>query len=261
MRAIVLATHLHERIDHLVEQRKQLARTLSGKLRNELLALVAARLGHRHGILACEDHDMAHVAILGLDAAHDILLFRLNQQLIEGAKAHAKKVGHLLLFHLGLELEQVQRTNQVLGALSLRLGLLGQRGLAVTQQASSAVHLIKQQIVEVLVCRLRRLLFRRLLNLGLLGSLGYDLFRLPSRFVCLDALRSLGGISLKFLRLNGSGGLDLFDNFVLYHALVFAVLRHAFLLRPSGLSWAPLHLAHHSKQPFGWAASLLRTQV
>ncbi len=210
--------------------------------RDELLALVAHGLGELLGILAREDDDLARVLLLGLDARDDVVLLGLDHESVELAQAHAHELGHLLLLHLGLELEQLEGA-QARGVL---VGLVTQHVAAGAQQAGGAVHLVEQLVVQVLRGDGGSLVGGLGIVRGLDGLIGLGLLDL-------DGL--VGGLGLHVLGLRG--GLDglrlvscldggLVD---LGHLLVqLAVLRHAFLLRPRRSSGGSPNRPRFTKQ-------------
>ena len=147
---VVVQAHLDQRIDNLIKQSKQLLDAIGRNLRNELLALLGLSSDQLLGILARHNNDLAHIGLFGLDTSNDVKLLGLGKNGVEVAKAHAHELSHLLLLHLGLELQELKGTLQIATAIGLGLGLLSQSTATVTQQASSTVHLIKQLVIQIL---------------------------------------------------------------------------------------------------------------
>ena len=147
---VVVQAHLDQRIDNLIKQSKQLLDAIGRNLRNELLALLGLSSDQLLGILARHNNDLAHIGLFGLDTSNDVELLGLGKNGVEVAKAHAHELSHLLLLHLGLELQELKGTLQIATAIGLGLGLLGKSTATVTQQASSTVHLIKQFVIQIL---------------------------------------------------------------------------------------------------------------
>lgn len=147
---VVVQAHLDQRIDNLIKQSKQLLDAISRNLRNELLALLGLSSDQLLGILARHNNDLAHIGLFGLDTSNDVELLGLGKNGVEVAKAHAHELSHLLLLHLGLELQELKGTLQIATAIGLGLGLLSKSTATVTQQASSTVHLIKQFVIQIL---------------------------------------------------------------------------------------------------------------
>ena len=147
---VVVQAHLDQRIDNLIKQSKQLLDAIGRNLRNELLALLGLSSDQLLGILARHNNDLAHIGLFGLDTSNDVELLGLGKNGVEVAKAHAHELSHLLLLHLGLELQELKGTLQIATAIGLGLGLLSQSTATVTQQASSTVHLIKQLVIQIL---------------------------------------------------------------------------------------------------------------
>ena len=147
---VVVQAHLDQRIDNLIKQSKQLLDAIGRNLRNELLALLGLSSNQLLGILARHDNDLAHIGLFGLDTSNDIELLGLGKNGVEVAKAHTHELSHLLLLHLGLELQELKGTLQIATAIGLGLGLLSKSTATVTQQASSTVHLIKQLVIQIL---------------------------------------------------------------------------------------------------------------
>ena len=147
---VVVQAHLDQRIDNLIKQSKQLLDAIGRDLRNELLALLGLSSNQLLGILARHDNDLAHIGLFGLDTSNDVELLSLGKNGVEVAKAHAHELSHLLLLHLGLELQELKSTLQIATAIGLGLGLLSKSTATVTQQASSTVHLIKQLVIQIL---------------------------------------------------------------------------------------------------------------
>lgn len=147
---VVVQAHLDQRIDNLIKQSKQLLDAIGRNLRNELLALLGLSSDQLLGILARHNNDLAHIGLFGLDTSNDVELLGLGKNGVEVTKAHAHELSHLLLLHLGLELQELKGTLQIATAIGLGLGLLSQSTATVTQQASSTVHLIKQLAIQIL---------------------------------------------------------------------------------------------------------------
>ena len=147
---VVVQAHLDQRIDNLIKQSKQLLDAIGRNLRNELLALLGLSSDQLLGILARHNNDLAHIGLFGLDTSNDVELLSLGKNGVEVAKAHAHELSHLLLLHLGLELQELKGTLQIATAIGLGLGLLSKSTATVTQQASSTVHLIKQLVIQIL---------------------------------------------------------------------------------------------------------------
>lgn len=147
---VVVQAHLDQRIDNLIKQSKQLLDAIGRNLRNELLALLGLSSDQLLGILARHNNDLAHIGLFGLDTSNDVELLGLGKNGVEVAKAHAHELSHLLLLHLGLELQELKGTLQIATAIGLGLGLLSKSTATVTQQASSTVHLIKQFVIQIL---------------------------------------------------------------------------------------------------------------
>ena len=147
---VVVQAHLDQRIDNLIKQSKQLLDAVGGNLRNELLALLGLSSNQLLGVLARHDNDLAHIGLFGLDTSNDVELLGLGKNGVEVAKAHTHELSHLLLLHLGLELQELKGTLQIATAIGLGLGLLSKSTATVTQQASSTVHLIKQLVIQIL---------------------------------------------------------------------------------------------------------------
>ena len=208
---VVVQAHLDQRIDNLIKKSEHLLDAIGGKLRNELLALLGLSGNQLLGILAGHNDDLAHIGLFGLDASNDVVLLGLGENGVEVAKAHAHELSHLLLLHLGLELQKLEGALQITTAIGLGLGLLSKSTTAVTQQASSTVHLIKQLVIQILGSSLA------------LGSLG-DLVVLSS-LVVLDNLGvSLGSLDICILSRSDLGlNLSLLDHIhrlVQFHVLV-----------------------------------------
>lgn len=147
---IVVQAHLDQRIDNLIKQSKQLLDAIGRDLRNELLALLGLSSDQLLGILARHNNDLAHIGLFRLDTSNDVELLGLGKNGIEVAKAHTHELSHLLLLHLGLELQELKGTLQIATAIGLGLCLLSKSTATVTQQASSTVHLIKQLVIQIL---------------------------------------------------------------------------------------------------------------
>ena len=168
---VVVQAHLDQRIDNLIKQSKQLLDAIGRNLRNELLALLGLSSDQLLGILARHNNDLAHIGLFGLDTSNDVELLGLGKNGVEVAKAHAHELSHLLLLHLGLELQELKGTLQIATAIGLGLGLLSQSTATVTQQASSTVHLIKQLVIQILGSSLA---LGSLDDLVVLGNLSVD---------------------------------------------------------------------------------------
>lgn len=166
---VVVQAHLDQRIDNLIKQSKQLLDAIGRNLRNELLALLGLSSDQLLGILARHNNDLAHIGLFGLDTSNDVELLGLGKNGVEVAKAHAHELSHLLLLHLGLELQELKGTLQIATAIGLGLGLLSKSTATVTQQASSTVHLIKQFVIQILGSSLA---LGSLDDLIVLGNLG-----------------------------------------------------------------------------------------
>ena len=147
---VVVQAHLDQRIDNLIKQSKQLLDAIGRNLRNELLALLGLSSDQLLGILARHNNDLTHIGLFGLDTSNDVKLLGLGKNGVEVAKAHAHELSHLLLLHLGLELQELKGTLQIATAIGLGLSLLSKSTATVTQQASSTVHLIKQFVIQIL---------------------------------------------------------------------------------------------------------------
>ena len=180
---VIVQAHLDQRIDNLIKQSKQLLDAIGRNLRNELLALLGLSSDQLLGILARHNNDLTHIGLFGLDTSNDVELLGLSKNGVEVAKAHAHELSHLLLLHLGLELQELKGTLQIATAIGLGLGLLSKSTATVTQQASSTVHLIKQFVIQILGSSLA------------LGSL--------DELVILSNLSVLGNLSV------GRGGLNI----------------------------------------------------
>ena len=205
---VVVQAHLDQRIDNLIKQSKQLLDAIGRNLRNELLALLGLSSDQLLGILARHNNDLAHIGLFGLDTSNDVELLGLGKNGVEVAKAHAHELSHLLLLHLGLELQELKGTLQIATAIGLGLGLLSKSTATVTQQASCTVHLIKQLVIQILGSSLA------------LGSL--------DDFVVLSVLGNLsvgrGGLNICILSRSSLGlNLSLLDHIhrlVQFHVLV-----------------------------------------
>ena len=169
---VVVQAHLDQRIDNLIKQSKQLLDAIGRNLRNELLALLGLSSDQLLGILARHNNDLAHIGLFGLDTSNDVELLGLGKNGVEVAKAHAHELSHLLLLHLGLELQELKGALQIATAIGLGLGLLSKRTATVTQQASSTVHLIKQFVIQILGSSLALSSLDDLVDLSVLGNLG-----------------------------------------------------------------------------------------
>ena len=173
--ARLVETHGHERVNHLIEQGKKLLGLLLGEARNQVVALAALGLGALDGVLAGEHDNLAHVGLLRLNAGHDVLGLGVGHQGVELAQAHAQQVRHLLLVHLGLELEELQGTNQAGRLLLLLLGGTLEGNAATEQQVLGTLHLGEELLVLVLLLGLLGAIVRILGVLGLVGlSLDLD---------------------------------------------------------------------------------------
>ena len=168
---VVVQAHLDQRIDNLIKQSKQLLDAIGRNLRNELLALLGLSSDQLLGILARHDNDLAHIGLFGLDTSNDVELLGLGKNGVEVAKAHAHELSHLLLLHLGLELQELKGTLQIATAIGLGLGLLSKSTATVTQQASSTVHLIKQLVIQILGSSMVLGVLDDLVVLSVLGNL------------------------------------------------------------------------------------------
>lgn len=168
---VVVQAHLDQRIDNLIKQSKQLLDAIGRNLRNELLALLGLSSDQLLGILARHNNDLAHIGLFGLDTSNDVELLGLGKNGVEVAKAHAHELSHLLLLHLGLELQELKGTLQIATAIGLGFGLLSKRTATVTQQASSTVHLIKQFVIQILGSSLALSSLDDLVDLSVLGNL------------------------------------------------------------------------------------------
>ena len=209
--AVVVQTHLDQRIDNLIKKSEHLLDAIGGKLRNELLALLGLSGDQLLSILAGHNDDLAHIGLFGLDASNDVVLLGLGENGVEVAKAHAHELSHLLLLHLGLELQKLEGALQIATAIGLGLGLLSKSAATVTQQASSTVHLIKQLVIQILGGSLA------------LGSLG-DLVVLSSLVVLDNLCVGLGGLDICIPSRSDLGlNLSLLDHIhrlVQFHVLV-----------------------------------------
>lgn len=208
---VVVQAHLDQRIDNLIKQSKQLLDAIGRNLRNELLALLGLSSDQLLGILARHNNDLAHIGLFGLDTSNDVELLGLGKNGVEVAKAHAHELSHLLLLHLGLELQELKGTLQIATAIGLGLGLLSQSTATVTQQASSTVHLIKQFVIQILGSSLA------------LGSLD-DLVILSNLSVLGNLSVGRGGLNICILSRSNLGlNLSLLDHIhrlVQFHVLV-----------------------------------------
>ena len=168
---VVVQAHLDQRIDNLIKQSKQLLDAIGRNLRNELLALLGLSSDQLLGILARHNNDLAHIGLFGLDTSNDVKLLGLGKNGVEVAKAHTHELSHLLLLHLGLELQELKGTLQIATAIGLSLSLLSKSTATVTQQASSTVHLIKQLVIQILGSSLTLGSLDDLVVLSVLGNL------------------------------------------------------------------------------------------
>ena len=168
---VVVQAHLDQRIDNLIKQSKQLLDAIGRNLRNELLALLGLSSDQLLGILARHNNDLTHIGLFRLDTSNDVELLGLGKNGVEVAKAHAHELSHLLLLHLGLELQELKGTLQIATAIGLGLGLLSKSTATVTQQASSTVHLIKQFVIQILGSSLALGSLDDLVVLSVLGNL------------------------------------------------------------------------------------------
>ena len=168
---VVVQAHLDQRIDNLIKQSKQLLDAIGRNLRNELLALLGLSSDQLLGILARHNNDLTHIGLFRLDTSNDVELLGLGKNGVEVAKAHAHELSHLLLLHLGLELQELKGTLQIATAIGLGLGLLSKSTATVTQQASSTVHLIKQLVIQILGSSLALGSLDDLVVLSVLGNL------------------------------------------------------------------------------------------
>lgn len=208
---VVVQAHLDQRIDNLIKQSKQPLDAIGRNLRNELLALLGLSSDQLLGILARHNNDLAHIGLFGLDTSNDVELLGLGKNGVEVTKAHAHELSHLLLLHLGLELQELKGTLQIATAIGLGLGLLSQSTATVTQQASSTVHLIKQFVIQILGSSLA------------LGSLD-DLVILSNLSVLGNLSVGRGGLNICILSRSNLGfNLSLLDHIhrlVQFHVLV-----------------------------------------
>lgn len=208
---VVVQAHLDQRIDNLIKQSKQLLDAIGRNLRNELLALLGLSSDQLLGILARHNNDLTHIGLFGLDTSNDVELLGLGKNGVEVAKAHAHELSHLLLLHLGLELQELKGTLQIATAIGLGLGLLSKSTATVTQQASSTVHLIKQFVIQILGSSLA------------LGSLD-DLVVLSNLSVLGNLSVGRGGLNICILSRSNLGlNLSLLDHIhrlVQFHVLV-----------------------------------------
>ena len=163
--AVLVQAEGHERVNHLVEKGDELGQVVLAKAGDEVLALALEGLGALDGVLVGHDDDLAHVGLGRLDASDDVVLLGLGHHGIELAKAHAEKLGHLLLLHLGLELQELERAHESARLATLLLLLAAHDGATAAQQAGGLIGLVEQDVVGV------GLLGGRILGLGL-GSLG-----------------------------------------------------------------------------------------
>ena len=205
---VVVQAHLDQRIDNLIEQSEHLLDAIGRNLRNELLALLGLSSNQLLGILAGHNDDLAHIGLFGLDASNDVVLLGLGKNGIEVAKTHAHELSHLLLLHLGLELQKLEGALQIATAIGLGLGLLSKSTATVTQQASSTVHLIKQLVIQILGSSLALGSLDDLVVLSVLGDLSVG----------------RGGLNICILSRNNLGlNLSLLDHIhrlVQFHVLV-----------------------------------------
>ena len=215
--AILIQAHLGQRNDDLVEDGKDLLELLVGEGRHELDALAALGLRGLGSALLSGNDDGAHVLFLGEGARDQAGLLGLGHHGVELAQANAEQLGHLLLLHLGLELEELDGAHDVVHALVLRRLLVADVVLAVAQQARGSLGLVEENLVGV--------------DRGLLDLLGLLLVAL----VLVDLV--LDDVLVELLVLGHVLGQDLL---VLGHDLVvLAVLRHESPSSPSGVKNAP----------------------
>ena len=160
--AVLVEAKGHERVNDLVEQGHELLALLVREARDEVLALALLGLGALDGVVVGHDDDLAHVGLRRLDAGNEVLLLGLGHHGVELAKAHAEKLGHLLLLHLGLELQELERADQRAGLVALLLLLAALDGAAAAKQAGGLVGLIEEGVIRILRGNV----------LGLVGSLG-----------------------------------------------------------------------------------------
>ena len=205
---VVVQAHLDQRIDNLIKQSKQLLDAVGRNLRNELLALLGLSSNQLLGILARHDNDLAHIGLFGLDTSNDVELLGLGKNGVEVAKAHTHELSHLLLLHLGLELQELKGTLQIATAIGLGLGLLSKSTATVTQQASSTVHLIKQLVIQILGNSMVLGVLDDLVVLSVLGNLSVGRSGLN---ICILSRSNLG-LSLSLL--------DHIHRLVQFHVLV-----------------------------------------
>ena len=205
---VVVQAHLDQRIDNLIKQSKQLLDAIGRNLRNELLALLGLSSNQLLGILARHNNDLAHIGLFGLDASNDVVLLGLGKNGVEVAKTHAHELSHLLLLHLGLKLQKLKGTLQIATAIGLGLCLLSKSTATVTQQASSAVHLIKQLVIQILGSSLALSSLDDLVVLSVLGNLSVSRSGLN---ICILSRSNLG-LNLSLL--------DHIHRLVQFHVLV-----------------------------------------
>ena len=230
----------HERVDHLVKQGQELLGVLLGEAGDEVLALALGSLGALDGVVLGEDDDLAHVGLLGLDAAHEVLLLGIGQHGVKLAQAHAQQVGHLLLLHLGLELQELEGAHERARLALVLLGGALEGDAATEQQVLGALHLCDELLVDALL---------------LLGVIGIGIAR--GLVVSLGVLLVLGGHVVVNGRLLGD---LLVPDARLVNRLVVLELRHcvSFLRLPAPTWTLPRHRAGfsnsdhpcHSSRPF-----------
>ena len=205
---VVVQAHLDQRIDNLIEQSEQLLNAIGGNLRNELLALLGLGSNQLLGILAGHNDNLAHIGLFGLDASNDVVLLGLGKNGVEVAKTHAHELSHLLLLHLGLELQKLEGALQIATTIGLGLGLLSKSTATVTQQASSTIHLIKQLVIQILGSSLGLGSLDDLVVLSVLDNLSVGLYGLN---ICILSRSDLG-LNLSLL--------DHIHRLVQFHVLV-----------------------------------------
>ena len=222
--AVLVQAHGHERIDHLVELGEQGLDLLVGELGHERLAFLDDVAHMIQGVFVGEDLHLAHVHIARLGVgdlytAHQVGLLGLGQQGVQLAQAHTQQVGHLLLLHAGLEVQELDGARQLVHLARLLLSL-ALEGLAATeQQVLGALDLLDQLLI----------LSRH--------DLGVDVALVELVGVVLDTLNLGHSLRLGHLGLNSDLGSSLgsLDLHGLFHRLVVVlVLGHIVLLsRPS----------------------------
>ena len=230
----------HERVDHLVKQGQELLGVLLGEAGDEVLALALGSLGALDGVVLGEDDHLAHVGLLRLDSAHEVLLLGIGQHGVELAQAHAQEVGHLLLLHLGLELQELEGAHERARLALVLLGGALEGDAATEQQVLGALHLRDELLVDAL-------LLLGVIGIGIARSLGVLL--VLGDHVIVNG-RLLGDLLAALLVLDAR----------LVNRLVVLELRHCVsFLRLLAPTWAlPRHRAGfsnsdhpcHSSRPF-----------